>query len=52
MAVLIDSYRRIVLYNQMPDWPWLLLTALESLTLLVLAYRFFKRAEKQFADVI
>lgn len=52
MAVIIDSYRRVVLQNQWPDWPWLILTAAESVVLVVLAYRFFKKAERRFADVI
>lgn len=52
MAVLIDSYRRILLFNQMPDWPFLGLAALISVTAFILAYRHFKGAERQFADVI
>lgn len=52
MAVLIDTYRRIILFNQMPDWPYLGLAALVSVSLTVVAYRYFKRAEREFADVI
>jgi lipopolysaccharide transport system permease protein len=52
MAVLIDSYRRVVLFNQWPDWPWLLFTTVVSIVSLMLGYRYFKRAERQFADVI
>jgi lipopolysaccharide transport system permease protein len=52
MAVLIDTYRRTILFNQMPDWPYLGLAALVSVSLTVVAYRYFKRAEREFADVI
>lgn len=52
MAVLIDTYRRIILFNQVPDWPYLGLTSLISVLLLVGAYRYFKRAEREFADLI
>lgn len=52
MATLIDSYRRIVLLNQPPDWPYLGLTALIAIGLAVAAYRYFKRAERDFADLI
>lgn len=52
MATLIDSYRRIVLLNQPPDWPYLGLTALIAIGLAVVAYRYFKRAERDFADLI
>ena len=52
MAPIIDSYRRVILLGQMPDWPYLGLTALFSVTLLVIAYWYFKRVEMRFADVI
>ena len=52
MAVLIDTYRRIILFNQMPDWPYLGLAALLSILLTVVAYRYFKQAEREFADLI
>jgi lipopolysaccharide transport system permease protein len=52
MAVLIDTYRRTILFNQMPDWPYLGLAALVSVSLTVVAYCYFKRAEREFADVI
>lgn len=52
MAVLIDTYRRIILFDQMPDWPYLGLATLLSVTIMIVAYRYFKHAEQQFADVI
>lgn len=52
MAAIIDSYRRILLMGQMPDWPYLGLSAAISLVILVLGYRYFKNAERQFADLI
>jgi lipopolysaccharide transport system permease protein len=52
MAVLIDTYRRIILFNQMPDWPYLGLAAFVSVSLIIVAYRYFKRAEREFADLI
>ena len=52
MAVLIDAYRRTILFNQPPDWPYLGLTALIAISLTVAAYTYFKRAEKEFADLI
>jgi lipopolysaccharide transport system permease protein len=52
MAVLIDTYRRIVLLNQSPDWPYLCLATLLSGLLITFAYRYFKRAEREFADLI
>lgn len=52
MAVLIDSYRRIILFGQLPDWGWLGFTAIVSIAVLILGYGFFKRAESRFADLI
>lgn len=52
MAVLIDSYRRVILFGQVPDWPYLGLAALISVCLTVLSYRYFIYAGRQFADVI
>jgi lipopolysaccharide transport system permease protein len=52
MAVLIDTYRRLILFNQLPDWPYLGWAALVSVLLVLGAYRFFKQAERQFADLI
>lgn len=52
MAVLIDTYRRILLLNQMPDWPYLGLAGFVSLLFTWAAYRYFKRAEREFADLI
>lgn len=52
MATLLDTYRRLILFNQMPDWPYLGLAALVSVSLAIVTYRYFKRAEREFADVI
>jgi len=52
MAGLIDSYRRIILHGQQPDFTYLLTAAAISLGVFVLAYGYFKRAEAVFADII
>jgi ABC-type polysaccharide/polyol phosphate export permease len=52
MAVLMDTYRRIILQNQPPDWLYLGLATLFSSLLLIVAYHYFKRAERDFADLI
>jgi lipopolysaccharide transport system permease protein len=52
MAVLIDSYRRVVLFNTLPDWPYLILALVESVILALAGYAYFKHAEKEFADLI
>jgi len=52
MAIIIDSYRQIILYNQLPNWPYLLVATVISILILLLAYRYFKKAEREFADLI
>ncbi len=52
LAGIIDSFQRVLLRGQPPDfhavWPGLFLTAL----MLPLSYKIFKRAESYFADII
>lgn len=50
MAALIDSYRRVILFRQRPEWRPLLWAAGVSAFVLVAAYAYFKRAEGEFAD--
>lgn len=52
MAALIDGYRRVILFGQPPQWPYVLIAAGVSFAVLVLGYRRFKRAERKFADKI
>jgi lipopolysaccharide transport system permease protein len=52
MAGVVDSYRRVILRGEWPQMTFLLLAAAVSIVLLVGAYRYFKRAEKVFADLI
>lgn len=52
MAVFIDTYRRTILLNQMPDWPYMGTAALVSVLFTIISYRYFKRAEREFADFV
>jgi lipopolysaccharide transport system permease protein len=52
MAVLIDSYRRVILLNTPPDWLYFLLAIFVSGLITLFSYRYFKKAEKKFADLI
>jgi lipopolysaccharide transport system permease protein len=52
MAALIDSYRRVILFRQWPEWqPFLIATGVSALALAA-AYSYFKHAEWEFADRI
>ena len=51
MAGVIESYRDILLQQQMPGY-YLVISALMAAVALVVGYRFFKRVEFQFADVV
>jgi len=52
MAVLLESYRSIILGGNLPSFNLLGMAALVSLTLFILAYTFFKNLEMRFADLI
>lgn len=52
MAVIVDGYRRAILQGESPELRYLATAALASLLLLYLGYRWFKRLERVFADVI
>ncbi len=52
MAVVIDTYRRLILLGQMPDWPYLLLALIISCVVGLGGLAYFKRAERLFADLI
>ena len=51
MAGVIEAYRAVLLYQQLPN-PNLILSACMALVILTLGYWFFKKVDKQFADVI
>lgn len=52
MAAYLDSYRRVLLHQQSPRLGFLLIAAVVSVALLVSGYRFFKKREMKFADVL
>jgi ABC-2 type transport system permease protein/lipopolysaccharide transport system permease protein len=52
MAPVIDSYRRVILYGQMPHWEYLVPGAAMSLVFLFGGLRIFKRLETGIADLI
>jgi lipopolysaccharide transport system permease protein len=52
MSPMIDSYRKILLLGSPPDLCALGLAAMISIPIFVLSYRYFKKVEMNFADVI
>ena len=52
MATLIDSYRRVLVFGQTPQWAYLGLTAGLAWVLLLAGYHYFKASEATFADRI
>lgn len=52
MAAIIDGYRRALVQAQSPDLLHLASASVISLVLLGLAYVYFKRLEREFADII
>jgi lipopolysaccharide transport system permease protein len=52
LAALVEGYRRALLHGQPPDLVSIGCAALLSLLLLWLGYRYFKRLERRFADIV
>jgi len=52
LAVIMDGFRGAVVHGEPPELAYLASAALISLAMLGLSYRFFKRLERTFADII
>lgn len=52
MATLIESYRQVIFFNRPPDWLYLSITVAITLAVAAASYRYFKHAERMFADLI
>jgi len=52
MGTLLDAFKNIVFYDHEPRWYALIVVIVILLVLFVPSYRFFKRAERYFADVL
>jgi lipopolysaccharide transport system permease protein len=52
MGAIIDAFKNTVYYNYEPRWYSLLISSTVLIVLFIPSYKFFKRAEKFFADVL
>ncbi len=52
MGAIIDAFKNVVFYNYEPRWYSLLLALVALILIFIPSYKFFKRAEKYFADVL
>jgi len=52
MGAIIDAFKNAVFYNHEPRWYSILLSTIILLIIFIPCYKFFKRAEKLFADVL
>ncbi|MCC7371194.1 MAG: ABC transporter permease [Chloroflexi bacterium] len=52
MVGIIDAFRSAVAHGRAPDWSLLGVSTVMSIIILVVAYLYFKRAERAFADII
>lgn len=50
MAQLVEAYRAILYYHQMPDWFMIGIWGVVSIFLLILGYAIFKKLEKSFVE--
>jgi len=52
MAVLIHSYRQVILAGLPPDWNYLINCAIISIVSMIVGYIYFKKSEGVFADLM
>jgi lipopolysaccharide transport system permease protein len=52
MAAIIEAYRRILIFNELPNWSYLGLASVVSVLILFFSYRYFKKVERTFADLV
>lgn len=52
MVGIIDAFRAVIAHGRAPDWELLAISTAMSAVILVVAYLYFKRAERDFADII
>jgi lipopolysaccharide transport system permease protein len=52
MVGLIDAFRAVTAHGRAPDWELLAISTAMSGFILLVAYVYFKRAERAFADII
>ena len=50
MAQLVEAYRSIFYYHQMPDWKMLGIWGIASFVFIIMGYRIFKKLEKSFVE--
>jgi len=52
MATIVEDFRRVVLWNQPPDWAWYSLSLIASIGVMLAGYACFMALRRAFADVI
>lgn len=50
MAVLVEAYRSILFYHEVPDLYWLSIWAVVSFLTMIIGYKIFKKLEKTFVE--
>lgn len=52
MAGIIDGYRKVIIQGTSPDWQHIGISFLVTLALLFFSFKYFKKVEVRFADII
>jgi lipopolysaccharide transport system permease protein len=52
LASIVENFRRVVVWGQPPDWPWLGIVTLFSGLMMLGGYMWFMKMKRAFADVI
>jgi lipopolysaccharide transport system permease protein len=52
LVSILEDARRTLMWGQMPDWKWWLVTSIFSVIVMQLGYAVFKKSKRAFADVM
>jgi lipopolysaccharide transport system permease protein len=52
LVVIVDGFRRVVVWGEPPDWPWLAGVTIFSGLVMLVGYMWFMKIKRAFADVV
>jgi lipopolysaccharide transport system permease protein len=52
LTVIVENFRKVVLWGLAPDWLWLSLVLAGSFVLMMIGYVWFMKSRRSFADVL
>lgn len=52
LSAVVEDFRRVIMWNQPPDWPWWGVATMVSALVMITGYIWFMKLKRAFADVV